>query len=224
MGSSHFAGNDGIRLIDLHIISRGKQSSRYTGQVVVWKDEQGYGFITPRGGGKDIFVHVNDFRSRGRRPAIGAIVTYRLALDDKQRQTATEVHYHDEPDTGEGTAHRSPLIVAFAIGFLVLIGILGLLRDLPAVVYAGVLGTSLVSVLLYGLDKWSAKTGGWRVPEATLHFWALIGGWPGALVAQTLFHHKTTKRSFRETFWITVIVNCIAITAVLMMALRAKWE
>jgi len=41
-----------------------------------------------------------------------------------------------------------------------------------------------------------------------LHIFALAGGWPGALVAQKLFHHKTKKLSFRIVFWITVALNC----------------
>jgi uncharacterized membrane protein YsdA (DUF1294 family) len=35
----------------------------------------------------------------------------------------------------------------------------------------------------------------------------LIGGWPGAIVAQQLLRHKTSKRSFRIAFWVTVVLN-----------------
>ena len=40
-----------------------------------------------------------------------------------------------------------------------------------------------------------------------------VGGWPGALVAQQLFRHKTRKRSFRRAFWITVVVNVLVLAA-----------
>lgn len=43
------------------------------------------------------------------------------------------------------------------------------------------------------------------------HLLALIGGWPGALLAQRLYHHKTKKPSFRFVFWLTVLGNCAAL-------------
>ena len=42
----------------------------------------------------------------------------------------------------------------------------------------------------------------------------LVGGWPGGLLAQRLFRHKTRKRSFRTAFWITVVVNMSALAVV----------
>jgi uncharacterized membrane protein YsdA (DUF1294 family) len=72
----------------------------------------------------------------------------------------------------------------------------------------------LLSVLLfvvYGADKAAAKQGKRRTPEATLHLLALMGGWPGAFVAQRTFHHKTRKQPFQTIFWGTVIVNCAAL-------------
>jgi uncharacterized membrane protein YsdA (DUF1294 family) len=41
----------------------------------------------------------------------------------------------------------------------------------------------------------------------------LAGGWPGALAAQQLFRHKTRKRTFRRAFWTTVVVNVLALAA-----------
>lgn len=66
---------------------------------------------------------------------------------------------------------------------------------------------SLVSYALYAKDKSAAQTNGWRVSERTLHTTALLGGWPGALVAQQRLRHKTKKASFRAVFWVTVVVN-----------------
>jgi len=70
---------------------------------------------------------------------------------------------------------------------------------------------STAAFALYGRDKAAAMNGGWRTPEITLHALSLLGGWPGALVAQRVFRHKTRKQSFRAIFWCTVIVNCVAL-------------
>jgi uncharacterized membrane protein YsdA (DUF1294 family) len=70
---------------------------------------------------------------------------------------------------------------------------------------------SAAAVIVYAADKSAARRDEWRTPERTLHLLALVGGWPGALVAQTLFRHKTRKMSFRLVFWITVVVNCAAL-------------
>ena len=68
---------------------------------------------------------------------------------------------------------------------------------------------SVVTFIVYRIDKAAAKKGRWRIPEATLHLLALIGGWPGALTAQQLLRHKTRKQPFLFIFWITVILNIL---------------
>ena len=70
---------------------------------------------------------------------------------------------------------------------------------------------SVASLILYGVDKTAAEHGRWRIPETTLHLVSVAGGWPGALVAQRLFRHKTRKQPFRTVFWCTVVVNCAAL-------------
>lgn len=66
---------------------------------------------------------------------------------------------------------------------------------------------SLASFLQYWLDKRSAQTGGRRTAENTLHLVELAGGWPGALVAQQTFRHKTRKASYQTVFWMIVAVH-----------------
>ncbi|WP_024301271.1 DUF1294 domain-containing protein [Pseudogulbenkiania sp. MAI-1] len=68
-------------------------------------------------------------------------------------------------------------------------------------------GASLASFLLYWHDKTAAQRGQWRTPEIQLHWLALLGGWPGALVAQRAFRHKSSKASFRRVYWLTVGLN-----------------
>ncbi|HEY1029436.1 MAG TPA: DUF1294 domain-containing protein [Pseudomonas sp.] len=63
---------------------------------------------------------------------------------------------------------------------------------------------SLASFMQYWLDKRSAQSGGRRIAENTLHLVELAGGWPGALIAQQIFRHKTRKASYQTVFWLIV--------------------
>ncbi|MBU1980413.1 MAG: DUF1294 domain-containing protein, partial [Gammaproteobacteria bacterium] len=56
--------------------------------------------------------------------------------------------------------------------------------------------------------KGAARNDQWRTPESTLHLFALVGGWPGALAAQRLLRHKSKKQPFQMMFWTTVVLNC----------------
>lgn len=74
---------------------------------------------------------------------------------------------------------------------------------------------SVITFVVYWKDKNAAKKGGWRTPEKTLHLLAFAGGWPGALLAQKVFRHKTSKTSFQVIFWIMLILNCIGTVLIL---------
>jgi len=73
---------------------------------------------------------------------------------------------------------------------------------------------SLVCFIAYGLDKRQAGNGGRRVSERTLHLMAFLGGWPGALIGQRQFRHKTQKGSFRIVFWLLVVAHIGIVSAV----------
>ncbi|KTT07919.1 cold-shock protein [Pseudomonas oryzihabitans] len=66
---------------------------------------------------------------------------------------------------------------------------------------------SVVTFFLYRHDKQRARDKGWRVPERVLHLGELLGGWPGALIAQQRFRHKTVKLSFRLVFFAIVALH-----------------
>lgn len=70
---------------------------------------------------------------------------------------------------------------------------------------------SLVTYALYAMDKSAAQHNQWRIQESTLHLFALLGGWPGALIAQDRLRHKSVKAQFRFVFWITVVLNLVAL-------------
>lgn len=68
---------------------------------------------------------------------------------------------------------------------------------------------TLVAFTVYGIDKRRATKEGDRISEKTLHILSLLGGWPGAIIGQKLFRHKTIKRRFRIVFWLTVLGNLV---------------
>lgn len=84
-----------------------------------------------------------------------------------------------------------------------------------AVVYLSIVAVmSLICFVTYGFDKRRAVRGGRRVPERTLHLMAFCGGWPGAILAQRQFRHKTQKLSFRVVFWFVVILHLSIVGAI----------
>ena len=66
------------------------------------------------------------------------------------------------------------------------------------------IGINVLTFLLYGIDKWKARRGNWRIPEDTLIWLAIVGGSIGALLGMYLFRHKTQHRKF--TLGIPVIL------------------
>lgn len=99
----------------------------------------------------------------------------------------------------------SSLLVAGALVILPALAVADL--NLPmdgAILIALPLGLSLLGFGVHRLDKRLAESGDHRVPEATLHLIELAGGWPGALVAQRRYRHKTAKVSYQLVFWLIV--------------------
>ena len=68
---------------------------------------------------------------------------------------------------------------------------------------------SLVTFVLYGYDKRQAKIGGRRIPEARLHAFALLGGFPGAYAGQQYFRHKTRKILFQIVIGIALVLRIL---------------
>ena len=97
--------------------------------------------------------------------------------------------------------------VVIALLFLIGVCASAVVTRIPFTVFIIYLLASLVTLVAYAIDKSAARAGRWRIPEQTLHLLAVIGGWPGALVARQMLRHKTVKVSFRIEFWLTVLIN-----------------
>ena len=72
---------------------------------------------------------------------------------------------------------------------------------------------STVTFFAYGWDKVSATGGHRRTPESSLHTLEMLGGWPGAWLAQPLWRHKSRKASYRAAFLMAVALNVLGLIA-----------
>ena len=155
---------------------------RYQGRITTWKDDQGFGFITPNGGGEPVFLHIKTFSNRQRRPVGNEIVTYELTVDERRRPRAISVAFVGERrierstgGSGWGPTAFVTLFLAFVVG-AVFIG------KLPLAVLGIYFAASVVAFVAYAFDKSAAEKDRWRTQESTLHLFGLLGGWPGALL------------------------------------------
>ena len=105
-----------------------------------------------------------------------------------------------------------PFSIAFKLIILVLLGAYayGVWQSIfplypIALAYAVM---SLITFMVYESDKTAALLDARRTSETTLHILELLGGWPGALLAQLVFWHKIKKLSFQFVFWLIVIFHC----------------
>lgn len=179
---------------------------RIEGRITSWKDEQGYGFITPNNGGPQVFVHINAFPDNLIRPLPGDPVTFEMGADNRGRPRATRVRRERFAVQTPVIQSSAPLLVLAAIA-LAIIGILAATGQLPLAMLGVYLIASVLTFLIYGQDKAAARKNQWRTSERTLHIFGLLGGWPGALIAQQVFRHKSSKTSFQIVFWLTVFAN-----------------
>jgi len=113
-------------------------------------------------------------------------------------------------DSKRAPKNRSPLE---GLHFLVVAGLLVLpalaiyrgLGTVPLQYVGGwVLVISVVTWVVYAVDKRRARNQDWREPESHLHLLELLGGWPGAFLAQRWLRHKSAKKSYQVVFFLII--------------------
>lgn len=169
---------------------------RKTGALQRWDPAKGFGFIEAQP--RPIFVHRRAFDAHADPPEVGDHIAYVVGRDAQGRPCATEA----------AVVQRSGRRWWSLLGLLPWLALpgLALARWGPAGwgLAGGMLALSALTFVLYRADKRKSQTGAWRTPEAKLHLLELLGGWPGAFVAQRVLRHKLTKRSYQAIFWIVV--------------------
>ena len=78
---------------------------------------------------------------------------------------------------------------------------------------------NIVTFLVYGIDKWKAKQGSWRISEATLLMFAVIGGTVGALLGMQVWRHKTMHLKFKYGLPLILLVQIV-----LMYLINNYWD
>lgn len=187
---------------------------KQVGILSTWDDVRGFGFIEPALGGPQVFVHIKAFERLAGRLVLGARLSFEVEMthDGKKRAARVQllktaqrrVPRQDDVPAQWGTASY---LVMLLLGALYLA--LGALWRVPVWVAGWYVLTSVITLVAYGVDKSAARAGRRRIREDTLHGLALLGGWPGALLAQQLLRHKSNKAAFRAVFWLTVGANLL---------------
>lgn len=117
-------------------------------------------------------------------------------------------HNPGRPSGGETQHLRLKLLVFAVLCALPLFGSISLWLHRVSVIPLAAYGiVSVLAFFLYWSDKRKARSDRWRTPENVLHAVEFAGGWPGALLAQQVFRHKTRKVSFQLVFWIIVLMH-----------------
>ncbi len=116
------------------------------------------------------------------------------------------------PAAHDGGAGSRPVMGALVLFSLLLVAPVLALSRLTLwveweLLVAAPVALSAITLLVYLIDKRRAASGGWRVPESTLHGLEMTGGWPGAFLAQRIFRHKVSKASHQALFWLIVIAH-----------------
>lgn len=157
-------------------------------------------------------MHVKDFDRGQRRPGLGDEVYFVPGLDPKGRACARRVIFvkPDKARSGVG---------AWILLCLLLWLPLTALAWLPLPWWMGAGGMLVVSLITFGMyanDKQRAVSNGWRVPESQLHLAELLGGWPGAFLAQRILRHKCSKPGYQVVYWTIVLLYQFAAADVML--------
>ena len=207
------------------------------GSIKSWNDDKGFGFVIPEAGGPQVFVHISAMRGERRPQAGDAVFYIaskdeqgRLRAEHMRLQALSldkpAIRIKPRAASAKTTKVRiktrsrrqSNMAVPQHLGFKL---VLFIMLCAPPLLAALQLATnhhwiwalalyptvSLLTVAVYGHDKQCAMAGAWRVSESTLHLLELLGGWPGALLAQQLYRHKTRKVDYQVVFWVIILAH-----------------
>ena len=83
---------------------------------------------------------------------------------------------------------------------------------------------NILAMAAFVEDKHRSERGEWRISEANLLLIAMLGGWPGAKLAQHVIRHKTRKQPFRSRLNAVGLVPLTGMAALVAAHLAAPAE
>ena len=196
-----------------------------TGTVVFWRDDKGFGFVLCQQNAQKLFFHIRDFAGTEGRPQQGDQLQFSLSTDKKGRAIAAPWRFSAEGKKTPAPAPQSALssvtdinqasqfALFFRLAFFLAVILALLFGKLLYVLPLLYIEASLMTYWLYKIDKEAAiARHGNRLAEESLQLFALIGGWPGAYLAQQQLAHKRSKLSFRREFGFVILGNTLLVT------------
>ena len=184
---------------------------RFKGKLISWHADKAFGFIVQNSGGNQVFIHKSAFVNRNREPQVKDVITFSISKDKQGRYCAAQATFPGEKLAKKQVKKISMFSIYLPLLFLSAITLAYLTNHLTSAFIYLYFTLSIVTYLAYGFDKAKAKRDTQRTPESSLHLLALLGGWPGAALAQQLLRHKSKKQPFRNIYWLTVIINLAAL-------------
>ncbi|MGF1695432.1 DUF1294 domain-containing protein [Vibrio kyushuensis] len=167
------------------------------GKIAEWDDIKGYGFISVDRQAPRILFHLSDLSGHSQRPRLNERVHFTLTKDVHGSFIAKEI--------------ERPVIFSFSLAvtvwFITILGSAVWLLHYPSIALLYYAFLSSVTYLVYLYDRSATIDKHTRMPEIFLHTLAILGGWPGAALAQSFLRHKSIGTSFRYGFWATVVLN-----------------
>lgn len=174
----------------------------HQGVVTEWASKSSFGYAECESG--RIFLHINNFIERFKWPEVDDLITFSIGQDEKGRPCAQNIIL-----VSQGGVLAWPHFV-LVLGLLILpaLAVPNVAEWLsPWWILGCVMITSALAALNLWFDKNYAKEDASRIPEATLHLFELLGGWPGSYLAQRFYRHKISKRSYQVIFWLIVTAH-----------------
>ena len=180
---------------------------RSIGILKSWDGKKGFGFIRPKDNGRDVFIHISDFKNNDYLPTLGDTLDFRVLSTDDGKGRAHDAFVRGDYQKRQNRIGLARWLLALLPFALSVYAFLESKTPFPALGY-GILSSA--TFLMYAYDKSRATQGGWRVSEKRLHALELFGGWPGGLLGQALFRHKTRKISYQAVFWMILAIHAAA--------------
>lgn len=196
-----------------------------SGTVVFWRDDKGFGFVLCDQSGEKLFFHIRDMAGVGDRPKPGDKLQFGLSQDKQQRNIAAPWRFATAPAESQfkkmsarmlqgaaDIAYANHTALLFRLAFFIAVVIALLFGKLLYVLPLLYVEASIFTYWLYKADKEAAiARHGNRLTEETLQLFSLIGGWPGAYLAQQQLAHKRSKMSFRREFGFVILGNALLV-------------